>query len=492
MSWHGSNGDMVELRDYLTILRTRWVLIAFSALAVLALAAVFTWSSTPQYASSSRLFISTSGATDSVDANQGGQFSLQRVKSYADLLTGQEIARRVVDDLKLDETPSALSKQISASATLDTVILKVTVTDPSPERAKLLANAVADQFVSYVAELETPPGKDQATIKATVVDPATVSTTPISPSPKRNLGLGLILGLLLGAGLAILRDTLDTSVKSLKELEELLDAPILGAIPFDNAAVGAPLITASDVYTPRSEGFRVLRTNLQFIDPDQDRKVFVVTSSLPEEGKTTTAINLALVLAEGGDRVALVEADLRRPKVGAYLNIESAVGLTTVLVGRVALPDAMQHVPGRAGLDVLASGRTPPNPAELLKSHAMAHVIKQLRDEYDIVLIDAPPLLPVTDASLLASQADGAILVVRHGKTSTDHVRLATERLAAVGAEPVGAIFNMTPPKGSGQYGYGYGYAPERPSNPAPSPQARRGKASAARTPDPKPHSRRR
>ena len=474
----------MDLRDYLTILRARWVLITLSALAVLALAAVLTWTATPQYASSSRLFISTSGSTDSAEANQGGQFSLQRVKSYADLLTGQEIARRVVDDLKLDESPKDLAKQISASSNLDTVILKVTVTDPSPERAKLLANAVSDQFVSYVAELETPPGKDQATIKATVVDPATESTTPISPNPKRNLGLGLILGLLLGAGLAILRDTLDSSVKSLRDLEGLLDAPILGSIAYDADAVGAPLITGADAYTPRSEGFRVLRTNLQFIDPDKDRKVFVVTSSLPGEGKTTTAINLALVLAEGGERVALIEADLRRPKVGAYLNIEGTVGLTTVLVGRMDLHDAIQHLPGRAGLDVLASGRTPPNPAELLKSHAMAHVIKQLRDEYDIVLIDAPPLLPVTDAALLASQADGAILIVRHGKTSDDHVRLAAERLAAVGAEPLGAIFNMTPPKGSGSYGYGYGYAPEDGPSSAPT-KARRGKA-------PKPQSRRR
>ncbi len=451
----------MDLRDYLSILRARWVLIAPSTLTVVALAAVLTWTATPQYASSSRLFISTSGSTDDAQANQGGQFSLQRVKSYADLLTGQEIARRVVADLDLEDSPLALSKQISAAWTVDTVILKVTVTDPSPERAKLLANAVSDQFVSFVAELETPPGKDQATIKATIVDPASEPTVPVSPNPKRNIGLGLILGLLLGAGLAVLRDTLDTSVKTIQQLEEILDVPILGAIPYDSEAVDNPLITDTHTYAPRIEGFRVLRTNLQFIDPDTERKVFVITSSLPGEGKTTTAVNLAMVLAAGGERVALIEADLRRPKIGAYLNIEGSVGLTTVLVGHADVHETMQQMSGRSGVHVLASGRTPPNPAELLKSQMMASLIKQLRAEYDIVLIDAPPLLPVTDAALLAAQADGAILIVRHGKTSADHVRLAAERLTAVGAEPIGAIFNMTPPKGSGQYGYGYGYAPD-------------------------------
>lgn len=448
----------MDLRDYLTLVRVRWVVITMCTLVMIALAALFTWSATPQYASSSRLFVSTSGASDDAQANQGSQFSLQRVKSYADLLTGQQIAKRVVDDLKLDESPKDLAEQISATSKLDTVILTVTVTDPSPERAKMLVDAVSDQFVSYVAELETPPGKDEATIKATVVDPGTEPTSPVSPRPQRNLALGLILGLLIGVGLALLRETLDTSVKTIKQLEDLAGAPVLGSITYDRDAERNPLIDDLGNYAPRVEGFRVLRTNLQFIDPDQQRKVFVITSSLPEEGKTTTATNLAITLADGGERVALIEADLRRPKISHYLHLEGSVGLTTVLVGRVSLAEAMQNIGQHTGLDVLSGGRTPPNPAELLKSHAMSTIIKQLRDDYDIVLIDAPPLLPVTDAALLASQADGAILVVRHGKTTTDHVRAATERLTSVGSAPAGVIFNMTPSRGAGSHGYGYGY----------------------------------
>lgn len=456
----------MDLRDYLRVLRTRWLLIVLTTLVVVAIAALLTIRATPQYASSARMFVSTQGSTDDAQANQGGQFSLQRVKSYADLLTGQEIARRVIDKLALDETPAALASQISASSKLDTVILTVTVTDPDPERAQMLADAVARAFVTYVAELETPPGMDQASIKATIVDPAGLPRTPVSPQPVRNIGIGLILGLLLGAGAAVLRDTLDTSVKSVRQLEPIVPAPVIGVISFDPEATDTPLITGLDTYAPRAEAFRVLRTNLQFIDPDADHKVFVMTSSLPGEGKTTTVVNLALALAEGGERVVLIEGDLRRPKVAEYLRLESAVGLTTVLIGKLSLEDAIQTTTHEK-LDVLTSGSTPPNPAELLKSSSMASLLASLREQYDIVLIDAPPLLPVTDGALLSAQADGALLVVRHGKTTTDQVSVAVDRLEAVGAAPVGVIFNMTPAKGRDGYGYGYGYgyAPVRPAD---------------------------
>lgn len=446
----------MDLREYLRILRSSWAWVAICGLTAVALAAVLTWSATPKYASSARLFVSTSTSDDS-QALQGGQFSLQRVKSYADLLSGEEVARRVVERLSLTESPAALAKQISATSALDTVILTVTVTDPDPKRATMLSAAVADVFVAYVAELETPPGRDEATLKATVVDPASEPRSPISPNPKRNLALGLIFGVLLGIGVAILREALDTSIKTGNQLEDLVDAPLLGTIAFDSTAVATPLISSLDTYAPRAEAFRVLRTNLQFIDPDVTRKVFVITSSLPAEGKTTTAVNLALALAEGGEKVALLEGDLRRPKVSEYLRLEPSVGLTTVLLGRVPLNGALQPT-AHEGLDVLTSGSTPPNPAELLKSRGMAAVIAELRESHDVVLIDAPPLLPVTDGALLAAQADGALLVVRHGKTTTDQVSVAISRLDNVGAKPVGIILNMTPAKGGGGYGYGYGY----------------------------------
>lgn len=447
----------MDLRDYLRILRTHWTLIALCGLITLGIAAGLTWASTPQYTSSVRLFVSTSSAADDVQANQGGQFSLQRVKSYANLLTGEVIARKVTEKLDLDEDPRELATQISASSALDTVILTIKVTDPSPRRAQILANAVSEEFVAYVAELETPPGKDEATIKATIVDPANLSTSPVSPNPQRNLVIGLVLGLLLGAGIAVMRETFDSTIKSAKQLDAIIDAPVLGAIGFDSQAVDTPLVTSLDTYAPRTEAFRVLRTNLQFVDPDQDHKVFVVTSSLPSEGKTTTAVNLALVLAEGGERVVLIEADLRRPKVSEYLRLEPTVGLTTVLVGRVELKDALQPT-SHPHLTVLASGAIPPNPAELLKSKAMSILLADLREQFDIVLIDSPPLLPVTDGALIAAQADGALLVVRHSKTTVDQVTAAQDRLESVGAHTAGIILSMVKASTNDAYGYGYGY----------------------------------
>lgn len=452
----------MELRDYIAVLRQRWMLITSVALIAVAAAAGITWTSTPQYASSTALFISTSQVDNDAQALQGSQFSLQRIKSYADLVNQSAIMTRVVDRLDLDETPAQLGRRINATAAVDTVLLTITVTDESPERAQLIAAATAEVFVGYVGELETPPGQDQATLKASVVDEANLSASPVSPNPARNLGLGVVIGLLLGAGIAVLRHTLDTSVRSATQVTETTGAPVIGSIPFDKTAGGAPLLSDIDPYSPRSEAFRVLRTNLQFIDPDADQKVFVVSSALPGEGKSSTTLNLALALTENGNRVAVVEGDLRRPRIAEKLGIVGAVGLTTVLVGRSSLADALQTT-SHERLNVLTSGKTPPNPAELLQTKAMSNVIAELRADHDFVLIDAPPLLPVTDAAIIASKVDGAILVVRHGETSHEQVRSAAERLAAVDGRLIAAIVNMTPANKSSSgygYGYGYGYAP--------------------------------
>jgi receptor protein-tyrosine kinase len=450
----------MELRDYLRIARRRWMTIIIVALLVVGATALFTLRVTPQYASSARLFISTpeSGGDQ---AYTGGLFSQGRVTSYADLLTGEEISRRVVDRLNLDESPRDLAKQIDAVAKPDTVVLSITVTDPGPERAQLLAQVISEEFVRYVKELETPDGKSTAPVKASIVDRATDPDAPVSPRPMRNLILAATLGLLLGAGAAVLRETLDTSVSTPEELADATHAaPLLGSINFDKDALVRPLITDLSSHAPRVESFRVLRTNLQFVNVDDDSKVYVVTSSVPEEGKSTTVCNLALTLAHSGEKVVLVEADLRRPKASEYLKLEAAVGVTTILTGRVDIDGALQSAPW--GLKFIGAGSIPPNPAELLQSEAMKTLINDLRQRFDIVLIDAPPLLPVTDAAILASESDGAILVARHGKTTRDQIAGAVGRLDSVAGHLLGTVANMTPAKRSSYgYSYSYGYAPE-------------------------------
>lgn len=453
----------MELQDYLRILRQRWLFIGLTTLITLAIALLFTLTATPQYQSSARLFVSTS-QSDGSDAYQGGLFSQQRVKSYANLLTGEEISRRVVEGLKLDESPRLLASKINATVQPDTVVLSISVTDPSASMARKLTQAVAEEFVTYVAELETAPGKSTAPVKASIVDRATSPGSPVSPQPVRNIGLALILGLLIGGGLAVVRDSSDTRITTDDDLDEATNnAPVLGNIHFDKSAARHPLVTDLKAHAPRAEAFKVLRTNLQFINVDgQSNKVFVVTSAVPGEGKSSTTCNLALTLAQAGQRILLIEGDLRRPRATHYLGLENTVGVTTVLLGRVALEQAAQPV--LHGCDLLASGAIPPNPAELLQSGAMHGLIAAARTEYDIVLIDAPPLLPVTDAAILAATTDGAILVVHHGSTTREQLQASVSRLESVDARLLGTIVNMSPQPKRGRssygYGYGYGYAP--------------------------------
>lgn len=455
----------MELRDYLRVTRRRWRLIVGALVVVVALAAAVTLKMTPQYRSQAQLFVSTPANNSVSTAYQGGLFSAQQVTSYAELVSGRKMATRVIDVLGLKHTtPAAMSAKISASVVPDTVLINVSATDPNPRRAQAIAQATADQLSKEVRNLETPPGKKHAPIKASVSDAASLPVSPVSPKPLLNIGLGVLLGLLLGFGLAVLREMLDTSVKTAEDVDEVAHAPVMGSIAFDPDAAKRPLVTDLDTHAPRIEAFRVLRTNMQFIDVDAKNRVYVVSSSVPVEGKTTTSINLAITLTQAGERVLLLEGDLRRAKVAENLGLEATVGLTTVLVGRIGVGEAVQHPATVPELSVLTSGSLPPNPSELLQSNAMVELLEKLRNDYDVILIDAPPLLPVTDAALLAARSDGALLVVRHSKTTKDQLAHTIGRLDAVGAKALGVVLNMVPQRRGGAYygyGYGYGYAPE-------------------------------
>jgi succinoglycan biosynthesis transport protein ExoP len=449
----------VDLRDYLRVLRKRWKLVALCVLVGLGAAAAISWTATPKYQASTQLFVAakdTSGDISSLQA--GGQFTQSRVQSYADIISSPDIAQAVAAQLNDGLSARQIASEVAASAPLNTVLLNVHVTDRFPARAQAIANAISDEFASYAAQLETPPGANVSPVKVTVVKRAGLPKTPVSPRKKLNLALGLIIGLAVGIGSAVLRETLDTTIKDPDQLQRDLELPALGAIAFDPEAKKRPLIVHMDPHSSRSEAFRQLRTNLQFIDVDRPARSMVITSSIPEEGKTTTAANLAIALAQGGIRVLLIESDLRRPRLADYLGIEGAVGLTSVLIGAADVEDAVQHWGEDGFLDVLPSGPIPPNPSELLGSRGMAALIRDLERGYDLVLIDAPPLLPVTDAAVLANVVSGALVVVRHGHTKREQLTRAIQSLRAVDAHIFGLVLTMTPTKGPDAYYYGYGY----------------------------------
>jgi len=446
----------VELRDYVRVLRKQWRLIVLCVLLAAGAAALATMQTTPLYRSGVTFFVSTP-TDDARDAFAGGTFSQQRVRSYADIVAGPSTAAAVAQAVP-GLRASDVVDSVTATVVPDTVLLETTVTDASPRRAEQIARGLADSFPGVIAALERPEGGGASPIKVSVVEQPTVAADPVSPRPARNLALALVLGLLLGVGLAVLRETLDNTVKNPEDARDAAGTATLGAIAYDAQASKRPLIVSDSPRSVRSEAFRQLRTNLQFVQVDGPLRSLVLTSSVPKEGKSTTACNLAIAMAQTGVRVCLVEGDLRRPRVADYLGLEGAVGMTDVLIGRVRLEDALQPW-GDGMLEVLPSGPLPPNPSELLSSRGMGELMKALEQRFDLVLVDAPPLLPVTDAAILANLSDGAVLCVRVRSTRKDQLTQAAEALRAVDANLLGVTLTMVPTRGPNAYqGYGYGY----------------------------------
>lgn len=443
----------MELQDYLLVVRKRWRVILLVLLLCVGLAAALTVTQTKMYESRTQFFVVTTGAEDSSALLQGSTFTQQRVKSYAQLLTTPRILSPVAASVGV---AGDLSRQITVTTPPDTVLIEVAVRDSNPARAQAIATAIAEGFPTAVGQIESRPGSDVSPVKVTVVQPPTAPTSPVSPVPVRNIALGAVLGLLLGLGVALLRETLDKTVKTQDDLKALTDVPVLGAIMRDPDAVKRPLIVEVDPRSRRAEAFRSLRTNLQFVDAANHPRTLVVTSALAGEGKSTMSANLALTMAQGGSRVCLVEADLRRPKVLDYLGLEGAVGLTDALIGRAEVFDVIQPY-GGTNMWVLGAGPIPPNPSELLGSAAMRGVLKELASRFDYVVMDSPPILPVTDAVVLSSLADGVIVVVGSGVVQRDQLTHALENLESVAARVLGLVLNRVPQNSAGYGGYGYG-----------------------------------
>ncbi|WP_084104796.1 polysaccharide biosynthesis tyrosine autokinase [Demequina sp. NBRC 110056] len=449
----------MELQDYLLVLKKNWVVLLVATLIGGALGYTYSALATPTYAASAKVFVSTSGASSAAELQQGNTFTQQRVKTYADLVKTAAVLQPTIDALGIDTSVQRLRSNVSATAPLNTTVIDVSVTNTDPVFAASLATATANELISVVEDIETTDAAGGSPVSLTVVQEAEIPSSPASPNTTLNVALGLLLGAALGLAIALLRHALDTRIRNERDLEHVTERPVIGGIVFDPKAKERPLVLHADPRSPRAESFRTLRTNLQFLDAGKRHRSFVLTSALPSEGKSTTASNLAIALADAGARVLLVGADLRKPKMANYMGVEGGVGLTDVLVGRAALEDATQRW-GRTSLHLLPAGTIPPNPSELLGSTTMSDLIEDLQQQYDVVLYDAPPLLPVTDAAVLARLVGGSILIVSAGRTRRQQVEAALDSLDNVGAPLSGLVLTMLPVKGPDAYGYGrYGYA---------------------------------
>nr|WP_154922034.1 polysaccharide biosynthesis tyrosine autokinase [Microbacterium testaceum] len=450
----------MELSDYIRILRKNWlVVLTLTALGLIA-ATAYTLTRTPVYESSSTVFVSTQAGGTTAELQQGSNFAQARMNTYVGLVTAPIVLDPVIDRLGLTTSAEALASTLQASVALNSTLITVVASDTDRQRAASVANAVADSLSTVVPQLEPSANDGSSPVRLTRVRDAQAASRPSSPNVAIDLALGLLIGLGLGLGAAVLRTSLDTRVRTPREAEQITGAPGIGAIAYDSRAKERPLIVHADPLSTRAESFRALRTNLQFLDMG-GRSSFVVTSSIPSEGKTSTTINLAIALADAGKRVALLDTDLRKSKVAEYLGTEGGAGLTDVLIGRAQLNDVMLPWGGRS-LYVLPAGKTPPNPSELLGSRQMGELIEHLEKHFDVVLCDAPPLLPVTDAAILARVTSGALMIVCAGRATKHQLTGATDALNAVGAKLAGFVMSMVPTRGPDSYyaayGYGYGY----------------------------------
>ncbi|MGE2689168.1 polysaccharide biosynthesis tyrosine autokinase [Mycolicibacterium pulveris] len=445
----------MSIQDFVKLLRTRWLIICITVAITVSGAIAVSLLTTPLYQASTRLFVSTTSSTTVAEIYQGNRYSQERVVSYTELLMGETLAKRTIDKLGLDMSAKTLQQNVKASAKPDTVLIDVTVLDESPVRARDLADALSDEFVAMVRELETPADGRTPDARVVVEQRASIPENPVTPKTSRNLIVGLALGILLGIGLAVLRDRLDNTVKDRESLEEIAGVGVVGSVPLDKERRKEAAISFDSANSAIAEAFRKLRTNLQFLAVDNPPRVIVVTSSMPNEGKSTTAINIALALAEAENNVVLVEGDLRRPRLNSYLDLVGSVGFSTVLAGRASVDEVLQKT-RFPHLTVLTSGAVPPNPSELLASLAAKKVLDELRQGFDYVVIDSSPLLAVTDAAILATAADGVLLIARYGQTKREQLAHAVKNLQDVGATLLGAVITMTPTRGAASYSYSY------------------------------------
>jgi succinoglycan biosynthesis transport protein ExoP len=453
----------MELYEYWRLLIRHLPLLIATSLFGLGGASYVNFVTDPVYSASADVFVTTPSTTIDIGAlATGSNFSEQRVVSYAQIISGPATLGPVIEKLDLGVTTSELAQDINAFAPDGTVLIRINVTGKDPNKVAAIANAVAEQFEQTVQYLEATSASTSTNIKVTPVRQALPNYTPTSPNKLLNSILGFILGFALGSGLVILRIFFDRTVKNEDHLGEL---PLLGTILYDPTARDTPLLTQVSPYSGRAEAFRHIRTNLQFLGDEQDRKVFAMTSALPNEGKTTTIINLALSLSSAGLRVLLIDADLRRPQLNLFLEIPAdKEGVTEILsqaqqLKKFRIDPSRMAVQVSPTFDVLCSGSIPSQPAELLGSDSFAAMIDACRKAYDVILLDCPPTLPITDAAVIATSVDAVILVVKAGKTSIKQFRGTVESLLKVDATILGCVINMIPTsRRSEEYGYRYGY----------------------------------
>lgn len=452
----------MEPHEYLATLRKRWIVILTFGIIGAVVGLAYAASLQPIYRSTSSVFVSSQRGETSSEILQGSSFTQAQVQSYAALATLPVVLDPVIKDLNLNVTAQDLAPSVTADISLNTVIIDVTVTNSSAESAAEIANAVTAELSTQAERLEARSkdggGSPVSPVTMTTVASAQVPDAPFSPNTRFIVLSGLLGGLILAIGGSIAYEFLDTRMRGPRDAERVGPQPFLGSVSRRKRSDTSVVVMRSDPYGTIAEDFRRISTNLDFADIDNPIRSIVVTSASPAEGKSTISINIALAMAERLERVLLIDADLRKPSMATYCGIDGTVGLTSVLVGSAALEDAIRPWADGA-IDILPSGVVPANPSQMLGSEAMADLLRDLVARYDFVVVDSPPLLPVTDSLTIAKLTDGAVVVSRFKKTRRQQFSEALESIEGVSARVIGTVLNATPRTSKDSY-YSYAAAP--------------------------------
>lgn len=449
----------MSVRNYLASIRKHWVWVALPLVLITVAVGVLSMQLPKVYTSRAALFVSMNTGRSATDLAQGSMFTQSQMASFGRLATMPTQLQPVVDELELDMSARELAKYISVSAPSGQVVLYVSADAGNPETAKRLADAVAAQLAKTIEEVSPTDSEGNTLVQAQVVDEAALPRYPSAPDTRRNVAAAAFGGLLLGLLAAVLRDVLDTRVRTQEDLETAVDVPLFGSVVGSAAKRKGPQTRTLRIDGPQSEDIRRVRANLQMAGRVDECQVFVFSSALPGEGKSFCATHVASAFAAAGSRVLLIDADLRRPTVAKYLGISGTAGLTEVLLGRARFTELCQQY--GPNLAVLASGAVPPNPAELLASRAFEDLVALVSQHFEVVIIDSPPLLPVADAIAVSRVATGVVLVVDVTKTRRAQVVQSAEAVRLGGGRVVGAVLNRTKSGAVGASAYGYSSRPE-------------------------------
>jgi succinoglycan biosynthesis transport protein ExoP len=460
------DGGGLGLRQYLDVVRRRkWIVLSVVALAVAA-ALALSLSQQKQYEAQATVVVGQGNTLFPTTASNAVQ---PFTATMADLVRSNVVADRVISNLGLPESPHELLSKVGVSINPETANVRISFRDHDPARATRVTQEIATVFSAIVRQqfgstpVPTTPGSTpEGPLSVKIFDPAHALPGAVTPKTKRNVALAFALGLVLGLLAAFLRDHFDRGIRTREQIEERFGLPVIGQIPFSKVRKGRARPVAWDGQGELGEAVSALRANLQYLAVQRPLRTILVTSGSPEQGKTTVTVNLGVAIARSGASTAVVECDLRRPRLDDALGVQRTIGLTNVLVGAADLESAVLPISlpddghGGGTLGFLGSGPLPPNPSELLSSSQMTDVVDRLGVTYDHVLIDSPPLLLVADGLELARMVDGVILVVRRNRTTTVEAAELRALVHRLGIHLVGVVFtDVAAPHGYGYRAYG-------------------------------------